>query len=170
MIRRMPPASDAALRKLAMRVAKRLRAAREAIATAESCTGGLLSKCLTDLPGSSDYFERGWVTYSNAAKQEELRVEGRLLARFGAVSEEVALAMVRGALQGSKAHHAVAITGIAGPAGGSAAKPVGTVWIGWGYRRRGHVRIHATSYRFRGGRDAIRRKAARTALEGLTES
>ncbi len=166
----MPPLDDAALRRLAMRVAKRLRAAREAIATAESCTGGLLAKCLTDLPGSSDYFERGWVTYSNAAKQEDLGVEGRLLARHGAVSEEVALAMVRGALDGSNAHHAVAITGIAGPAGGSAAKPVGTVWIGWGYRRRGRVRIHATAYRFRGGRDAIRRQATRTALAGLTES
>lgn len=166
----MAPIGDAELRRLAIRVAKRLRTAREAIATAESCTGGLLAKCLTDVPGSSDYFERGWVTYSNAAKQEELEVEGRLLARYGAVSEEVALAMVRGALAGSKAHHAVAITGIAGPAGGSAAKPVGTVWIGWGYRRRGRVRIHATPFRFRGGRDAVRRQAARTALEGLSES
>jgi len=169
MIRRMATASDAELRRLAIRVAKRLRAAHEAIATAESCSGGLLAKCLTDLPGSSDYFERGWVTYSNVAKQEELQVEARLLARHGAVSEEAALAMVRGALDGSKAHHAVAITGIAGPAGGSATKPVGTVWIGWGYRRRGRVRIHATAFRFRGGRDAIRRQAARTALEGLAE-
>lgn len=166
----MPPIDDVTLRKLAMRVAKRLRAAREGIATAESCTGGLLAKCLTDLPGSSDYFERGWVTYSNAAKQEELGVEGRLLVRYGAVSEEAALAMVRGALDRSKVHHAVAITGIAGPAGGSVAKPVGTVWIGWGYRRRGRVRIHATSFRFRGGRDAIRRQATRTALAGLSES
>ena len=90
--------NDAALRKLAGRVARRLRGAREAIATAESCTGGWLAKSLTDLPGSSDYFERGWVTYSNEAKQSELEVDGRLLARFGAVSEEVALAMVRGAL------------------------------------------------------------------------
>jgi nicotinamide-nucleotide amidase len=169
MIGRMATARDAELRRLAMRVAKRLRAAREAIATAESCTGGLLAKCLTDLPGSSDYFERGWVTYSNVAKQEELQVEARLLARYGAVSEEVALAMVRGVLDGSEAHHAVAITGIAGPAGGSAAKPVGTVWIGWGYRRRGRVRIHATAFRFRGSRDAVRRQAARTALEGLAE-
>lgn len=170
MIGRMAVTNDEALQRLAMRVAKRLRAAHEAIATAESCTGGLLAKCLTDLPGSSDYFERGWVTYSNLAKQEELKVESRLLARFGAVSEEAALAMVRGALEASKAHHAIAVTGIAGPAGGTAAKPVGTVWIGWGYRRRGRVSIHATSFRFRGGRDSIRRQAVRAALEGLAES
>ena len=162
--------SDAALRKLAGRVARRLRDAREAIATAESCTGGWLAKSLTDLPGSSDYFERGWVTYSNEAKQSELAVDGRLLARFGAVSEEVALAMVRGALGASEAHHAVAITGIAGPAGGSAAKPVGTVWVAWGIRSRGRVRIHATPYRFRGGRDAVRRQAVGAALAGLLES
>jgi nicotinamide-nucleotide amidase len=170
MIRRMAIPGDAELRRLATRVARRLRAAREAIATAESCTGGLLAKCLTDLPGSSDYFERGWVTYSNLAKQEELKVEGRLLARYGAVSEEIALAMVRGALDRSDAHHAVAVTGIAGPAGGTAAKPVGTVWIGWGYRRRGRVRIHATAFRFRGSRDSVRRLATRAALSGLVES
>jgi nicotinamide-nucleotide amidase len=162
--------SDAALRKLAGRVARRLRDAREAIATAESCTGGWLAKSLTDLPGSSDYFERGWVTYSNEAKQSELAVDGRLLARFGAVSEEVALAMVRGALAASEAQHAVAVTGIAGPAGGSAAKPVGTVWIAWGFRSRGRARIHATQYRFRGGRDAVRRQAVGAALAGLLES
>ena len=162
--------SDAALRKLAGRVARRLSDAREAIATAESCTGGWLAKSLTDLPGSSDYFERGWVTYSNGAKQSELKVDGRLLGRFGAVSEEVALAMVRGALAASEAHHAVAITGIAGPAGGSAGKPVGTVWIAWGFRSRGRVRIHATRYRFRGGRDAVRRQAVGAALAGLLES
>src|SRR5688572_19738200 len=94
MIRHMTPTSDEALRKLAMRVARRMRAAGEGLVTAESCTGGMLAKCLTDLPGSSAYFDRGWVTYSNVAKHEELRVEGRLLARYGAVSEEVALATV----------------------------------------------------------------------------
>ena len=162
--------NDAALRKLAGRVGRQLRDAREAIATAESCTGGWLAKCLTDLPGSSDYFERGWVTYSNQAKQSELEVDGRLLARFGAVSEEVALAMVRGSLAASEAQHAVAITGIAGPAGGNAGKPVGTVWIAWGFRSRGRVRIHATRYRFRGGRDAVRRQAVGAALAGLLAS
>jgi nicotinamide-nucleotide amidase len=166
----MTAVSDAVLRRLAGRVAERLRSARESIATAESCTGGWLAKCLTDLPGSSDYFERGWVTYSNEAKQTELAVDGRLLARFGAVSEEVALAMVRGALAVSGAQHAVAITGIAGPAGGSAGKPVGTVWIAWGYRQRGRVRVHATRFAFRGSRDAVRRQAVRAALAGVLES
>ena len=166
----MAAPSDATLRRLAGRAARKLRAADETIVTAESCTGGYLAKCLTDLPGSSDYFERGWVAYSNPAKQEELGVEGRKLATFGAVSEEVALAMIRGAFAATEAHHAIAVTGIAGPAGGSARKPVGTVWIGWGYRRRGRVRIHATSYLFRGGRDAVRRRAVAAALEGLLES
>jgi nicotinamide-nucleotide amidase len=170
MIRQMTTTSDEALRMLAMRVARRLRTAGEGLATAESCTGGMLAKCLTDIPGSSDYFDRGWVTYTDAAKQEELRVEGRLLARHGAVSEEVALAMVRGALKQSMAHHAIAVTGIAGPTGGSARKPVGTVWIGWGFRKHGRIRIHATRLKFRGGRDAVRRQAVRAALEGLTES
>ncbi|HWN06058.1 MAG TPA: CinA family protein, partial [Steroidobacteraceae bacterium] len=80
------------------------------------------------------------------------------------------LAMVRGALKQSMAHHAIAVTGIAGPAGGSARKPVGTVWIGWGFRKLGRVRIHATRFRFRGGRDAVRRQAVWAALEALTES
>lgn len=159
--------SDAALRALASRVGTRLRKARETLVTAESCTGGLLAKCLTDIAGSSDYFERGWITYSNEAKQAELGVPADVLARFGAVSEEVALAMVRGALGKTKAQHAVAVTGIAGPAGGSRKKPVGTVWIGWGLRRAGRVRIHATCHRFRGGRDAVRRRSVATALEGL---
>lgn len=166
----MAAVSDAALKKLAGRVAARLRAGGEAIATAESCTGGWLAKCLTDLPGSSDYFERGWITYSNEAKQAELEVDARLLARFGAVSEEAALAMVRGALARSGAHHAIAVTGIAGPAGGNAKKPVGTVWIAWGFRKSGRVRVHATRFLFRGGRDAVRRRAVQAALAGLLES
>jgi nicotinamide-nucleotide amidase len=162
--------SDAALRRLAGRVGVRLRAAREAITTAESCTGGWLAKCLTDLPGSSDYFERGWIAYSNEAKQSELAVDGRLLARFGAVSEEVALAMVRGALSSCGADHAVSVTGVAGPAGGSAAKPVGTVWIAWGFRKHGRVRVHATRFMFRGGRNAVRRQAVQAALTGILDS
>ena len=121
---------DAALRRLSARVAKKLRAAGETIVTAESCTGGFIAKVLTDLPGSSDYFERGWVTYSNEAKQAELGIEALTLASFGAVSETVAVAMARGALNQSKAHHAIAVTGIAGPSGGTRAKPVGLVWFG----------------------------------------
>jgi nicotinamide-nucleotide amidase len=166
-VKRATTIGDAALRALAARVAARLRSAGETIVTAESCTGGFLAKCLTDLAGSSDYFERGWVTYSNEAKVAELGIGASQLARFGAVSEEVALAMIRGAFGATRAHHAVAVTGIAGPAGGSREKPVGTVWIGWGIRRAGRVRIHATCYRFRGSRDAIRRRSVAAALKGL---
>jgi nicotinamide-nucleotide amidase len=160
---------DAALRRLSARVAKKLRAAGETIVTAESCTGGFIAKVLTDLPGSSDYFERGWVTYSNEAKQAELGIEARTLSSFGAVSETVAVAMARGALKHSKAHHAIAVTGIAGPAGGSKARPVGLVWIAWGYRRGGRARVHATGYRFAGGRDSVRRWTVVAALKGLLE-
>lgn len=166
-MKRAAGVGDAILRRLATRVASRLRAAGESIVTAESCTGGWLAKCLTDLAGSSDYFERGWITYSNEAKQAELGVRASQLSRFGAVSEEIALAMVRGALEKTNAQHAVAVTGVAGPAGGSREKPVGTVWIGWALRRAGRVRVHATRYRFSGSRDRIRRQSVAAALEGL---
>jgi len=161
---------DAALRRLSARVARKLRAAGETIVTAESCSGGWLAKCLTDLPGSSDYFDRGWITYSNAAKQAELGIEASTLARFGAVSETVAVAMARGALKNSKAQRAVAVTGIAGPSGGSRDKPVGLVWIAWARRGGGRVGVHATGYRFTGGRDAVRRWTVVAALKGLLES
>jgi nicotinamide-nucleotide amidase len=169
MIGRMPAVNDAALRRLAARVAKRLRAAGETIVTAESCTGGFLAKCLTDLPGSSDYFDRGWVAYSNYAKRVELDVDPRTLARYGAVSEAVALAMVRGALDAATAQHAVAVTGIAGPAGGRRGKPVGLVWIAWGYQTGDWNCIHANAYQFRGSRDTIRRRSVAAALAGLLE-
>jgi nicotinamide-nucleotide amidase len=101
------------------------------LATAESCTGGLIAACCTDVAGSSDWFDRGFVTYSNAAKTEMLGVDAALITQHGAVSEPAARAMVHGALQHSAAQVAVAVTGVAGPGGGSAAKPVGTVWLGW---------------------------------------
>ncbi len=101
------------------------------MATAESCTGGLIAARCTDLAGSSDWFDRGFVTYSNAAKTEMLGVDAALLEQFGAVSEPVVRAMVQGALRHAQAQVAVAVTGVAGPGGGSAAKPVGTVWLGW---------------------------------------
>jgi nicotinamide-nucleotide amidase len=151
---------------LARRVGRRLRAARLSIATAESCTGGLIAKALTDIAGSSDYFERGWVTYSNGAKRAELDVAPRVLARHGAVSEAVALAMAAGALRRSGARVSIAVTGIAGPGGGTAGKPVGLVWIAWGFQRRGGMQLFARRFRFRGGRDAVRRQAAAAALEG----
>lgn len=158
---------DAALARLARSVGQRLRQAGLQLATAESCTGGLLAKVLTDVAGSSDYFERGWVTYSNAAKQAELGVPRALIARHGAVSEAVALAMAKGALRASRARVSIAITGVAGPGGGTRAKPVGTVWIAWGFRRRGKPLAIALPFRFRGGRDAVRHQAAAVALAGL---
>jgi nicotinamide-nucleotide amidase len=163
----MPAPGDPALTRLASRVARRLRGEGARIVTAESCTGGFLAKCLTDLPGSSDYFDRGWVTYSNAAKRELLGVSGRMLDRHGAVSEPAALAMVRGALRASRATHAIAVTGIAGPSGATPGKPVGTVWIAWGRRDRGRLRYSTRLHRFRGDRDAIRRRTVVAALRGL---
>ncbi len=163
----MAGARDAALARLARLVGRRLRQAGLTLATAESCTGGLLAKCLTDIAGSSDYFERGWVTYSNAAKQAELGVRRALIARHGAVSEAVALAMAKGAIRASRARVSIAITGIAGPGGGTRAKPVGTVWIAWGFRHRGKTIAIALPFRFRGGRDSIRHQAAAVALAGL---
>lgn len=170
MIGRMANATDATLRKLATRIGKQLRAAGLSIATAESCTGGLLAKCLTDIAGSSDYFERGWVTYSNAAKQSELGVDAALIRRQGAVSEAVAFAMAAGALRRSRARVSIAVTGIAGPGGATRGKPVGTVWIAWGLRRRGRIEAYAVRYRFRGSRDAVRRQSVAAALEGLPAS
>lgn len=101
------------------------------LATAESCTGGLIAAACTELAGSSNWFERGFVTYSNEAKTELLGVDAALIAQHGAVSEAVVRAMVQGALARSHAQVAVAVTGVAGPSGGSADKPVGTVWLGW---------------------------------------
>lgn len=161
---------DAALKRLSQAVGRRLRRAGLEIATAESCTGGLLAKCLTDIAGSSDYFERGWVTYSNAAKQANLGVAPGLIERHGAVSEEVALAMAKGAIRRSGARVAIAVTGIAGPGGAARGKPVGTVWIAWALRRRGRIECLALRHRFRGGRDAVRRQAVAAALSGLPTS
>ena len=163
----MAAPGDAALRRLSLAVGRRLCRARLLIATAESCTGGLLAKCLTDIAGSSDYFERGWVTYSNAAKQADLGVACGLIEWHGAVSEEVAIAMAKGAIRRSGARVSIAVTGVAGPAGGTRDKPVGTVWIAWGLRRRGRIECYALRHRFRGGRDAVRRQAVAAALEGL---
>ena len=115
----------------AIALADLLRARGWKMCTAESCTGGMIAAACIDLAGSSDWFDRGWVTYSNTAKVEELGVPLRELRTHGAVSETVARAMVSGAAQRAKAQAAVAVTGVAGPGGGSADKPVGTVWFGW---------------------------------------
>ena len=121
--------SDAALAPMLERLADGLRARGWMLASAESCTGGLIAAACTSLAGSSDWFERGFVTYSNAAKTELLGVPAALIAQHGAVSAEVARAMADGALSRSHAQLAVAVTGVAGPGGGTALKPVGTVWL-----------------------------------------
>jgi nicotinamide-nucleotide amidase len=158
---------DAALLALVRRVAARMLGEGRMLATAESCTGGLIAKCVTDLPGSSAWFERGWVTYTDRAKQEELGVPAAMLKRHGAVSEPVARAMVRGVLRESVADLAVGVTGIAGPDGGSAEKPVGTVWIAWAWRDGRRVWVVARPFLFGGDRDAVRRQTAAEALKGL---
>lgn len=135
------------------------------LATAESCTGGLIAAHCTDVPGSSDWFERGFVTYSNAAKTELLGVDAALIATHGAVSEPVVRAMARGALAHSCAQVAVAVTGIAGPGGGSADKPVGTVWLAWATA----TRLESTCQLFAGDRRAVREASVAYALAGVCQ-
>lgn len=151
---------------LAQQVGGQLLARGESLALAESCTGGLIAKLCTDLSGSSQWFERGLVTYSNGAKQDLLGVPAAVLEQHGAVSQACALAMVQGLLHSSPAHWGVAVTGIAGPGGGSAEKPVGTVWLAW--LQRGGL-PQAELLRLEGGRDDIRQQAAAYALQGLLE-
>ena len=145
------------------------------LAVAESCTGGLLAATITDQAGSSGWFEGGWVTYSNQAKQRELGVPAALFAEVGAVSAEVVAAMAEGALDRAAVEYAVAISGVAGPGGGSEAKPVGTVWLGWAHRppklAQGHrmprPTCFAARFRFPGDRRAVRESAVDVALRGL---
>ena len=140
------------------------------MATAESCTGGLIAASCTQLSGSSVWFERGFVTYSNAAKSESLGVPSSLIEANGAVSEEVAKAMAMGALNHSHAHLSVAVTGIAGPTGGSAAKPVGTVWLAWAWRdSQQAMHCEAMLQQFKGSRAEVRFATAELALAHLTE-
>ena len=133
------------------------------LATAESCTGGLIAAACTDLAGSSQWFERGFVTYSNAAKVQCLGVPAALIERHGAVSEAVALAMAQGAVAHSAAQVALAVTGVAGPTGGSADQPVGTVWFGWQVQGATHSELR----RFAGDRAAVRAQTVRHALARL---
>jgi nicotinamide-nucleotide amidase len=137
------------------------------VGCAESCTGGLAAAAITALPGSSQWFERGVVSYSNRAKHELLGVDDALLQRYGAVSEEVARAMAAGLLRAAPVQATLAITGIAGPDGGSADKPVGLVWFGWACSSAQGPRIDAERRVFAGDRAAVRTAAARHALLGL---
>jgi nicotinamide-nucleotide amidase len=150
---------------LAAQLASLLQAQGRMLATAESCTGGMISATCTDLAGSSNWFERGFVTYSNEAKTELLGVDAALVAKHGAVSEEVARAMASGAIGRSRAQVSIAVTGVAGPTGGSAAKPVGTVWFGFALPGR----LVSEVRRFDGDRAAVRSAAVRHALQRLLE-
>jgi len=137
------------------------------VVTAESCTAGWIAKALTDTAGSSGWLDSGYVTYSNAAKRRALGVSARTLERFGAVSEPAVREMARGALRASGVEVAVAVSGIAGPDGGTPAKPVGTVWF-CVMRKRGHaIALTTARSRFRGDRDTVRRKAVARALRLL---
>ncbi|GKS91689.1 CinA family protein [Acidovorax sp. SUPP2539] len=135
------------------------------LATAESCTGGLIAGACTDLAGSSRWFERGFVTYSNAAKTDLLGVPAALIEALGAVSEPVARAMAEGAVARSLAQVSVAVTGVAGPGGGSADKPVGTVWFSWSVAGQ----THSEMVRFAGDRAAVRAATVRHALARLAD-
>lgn len=152
------------LEALAGRLGETLLARGEWLAAAESCTGGWLAQSVTAIAGSSAWFDRGFVTYSNAAKQEMLGVPAITLERHGAVSEATARAMAQGALSHSRADWAVAITGIAGPGGGSADKPVGTVCFAWAAREAG---CEAQTVRFAGDRTSVREQSVHHALAGL---
>ena len=150
---------------LTQRLAERLLANEQMVCTAESCTGGLIAKTFTDLAGSSAWFDRGFVTYSNAAKSEMLGVPPSVIEDYGAVSEAVANAMASGALRHSAADYAVAVTGVAGPDGGSAEKPVGTVWIGVASGDQANARL----YLFDGDRQAVREATLNAAIEALLD-
>jgi nicotinamide-nucleotide amidase len=151
---------------LATLVGARLRAKAMMLATAESCTGGWVAQAVTAIGGSSEWFERGFVTYSDAAKQEMLGVSARSLAAHGAVSEQTAREMAAGALAHSRAQVAVAITGIAGPTGGSPEKPLGMVCFAWAIK--GGV-VSAVTQRFHGDRESVRRQSVIAALQGVLE-
>ena len=159
--------TDQVLFGLAKRVGRRLLGEQRRLTTAESCTGGWIAKALTDVPGSSQWFGEGFVTYSNEAKVRSLKVSRPVLESDGAVSKAVAVAMAEGALRRSGADVAVAVTGIAGPDGAVPGKPVGTVWLCWAERRGGRIRVTAERKNFRGDRDTVRRKTVERALRGL---
>lgn len=148
---------------LAARLGEQLRASSAHVSTAESCTGGGIAEAITRIAGSSAWFEAGYVTYSNAQKTAQLQVPGELFESVGAVSREVVEAMAAGARRQSGARFAVAVSGVAGPDGGSVDKPVGTVWLAWADGER----LFARREQFDGDREAVRRQTVKAALDGL---
>jgi nicotinamide-nucleotide amidase len=151
------------MKKLAEQVGRLLKKKRAALVTAESCTGGWVAQAVTSVAGSSAWFERGFVTYSDAAKHELLHVSKKTLKNHGAVSEQTAREMALGALGRSKGSIAVAVTGIAGPGGGSREKPVGTVCFAWAHGKA----VDTETCRFKGSRESVRRQSVVHALEGV---
>ena len=162
----MAATTDEALGALASAIGEQLAAKRLTLCIAESCTGGWIAKTVTDIAGSSAWFDCGMAVYSYEAKQALLGVRPQTLEQHGAVSRETVIEMVSGALVNSGASVAVAVTGIAGPGGGSADKPVGTVWVAW-KRRGGYARAQA--FQFDGDREAVRRQTVDRALAGVAE-
>lgn len=160
---------DKRLYSLARETGEALGNRGEVVATAESCTGGWIAKALTDVAGSSAWFECGFVTYSNEMKEKRLGVAHATLQSFGAVSEQTVREMAIGALRASAADIAVAVSGIAGPDGGSDDKPVGTVWIAWARRDEGGISARAERNVFDGDRDAIRWATVVRALQGIRD-
>jgi nicotinamide-nucleotide amidase len=150
---------------LAKQIGECLKAARARLVTAESCTGGWAAQVVTSVAGSSDWFERGFVTYSNEAKRELLGVREETLRAHGAVSEETAREMAQGALSRSKSTVALAVTGIAGPGGGGPGKPVGTVCFAWASARS----VRSETQHFTGDRESVRRQSVVRALEGVMQ-
>ena len=159
--------NDETLYSLADELGQLLVAAKLVVTTVESCTGGWIAKCLTDVPGSSAWFERGFVTYSNEAKSALIGVPETVLDKHGAVSASVVFAMAEGALRNASADIAVAVSGVAGPDGGTGEKPVGTVWLAWAQRESDQIHCVAGLKHFGGDREAVRRQTVAAALEGL---
>ena len=154
------------IKNLVMKVAHHFKQNNLKLTTVESCTGGGLSYWLTSIPGSSEWYERGFITYSKSAKITMVNVNPKTIEQFGEVSERTAIEMANGGLKNSLADYCISITGIAGPDGGTTEKPVGTVWIGWGKRNQ---TTYAKHFIFDGNRDKIRMCSMESALEELLE-
>src|SRR6188768_4052761 len=159
--------TDGELSALGREVGEKLLAARRRLVTAESCTGGWIAKLCTDIAGSSDWFDCGFVCYSNAAKVRDLGVPEKLIEAEGAVSDAVVRAMAEGAIARTGANVAIAVSGIAGPGGAVPGKPVGTVWFALAHRRRDRLECQGHLIQFAGNRDAVRRQAVEYALRLL---
>jgi len=159
--------SDSALQTLAREAGSRLLESKRRLVTAESCTGGWIAKLCTDIAGSSDWFDCGFVCYSNAAKISDLGVAEKLIESAGAVSDEVVRAMAEGAIARTGANVALAVSGIAGPSGAVAGKPVGTVWFALAYRQADRLECQGHLIQFDGNRDAVRRQSVEYALNLL---